>query len=91
MNKSRDIAYRLSLNDHHAYIAENHWRDNSINPCRVADMNQDELAQVIAQARDDGSTTLDLSNQRLESLPPEIGNLTAMGYVTLERMGYARQ
>ena len=38
-------------------------------------MDQIELAQVIAQARDDGSTTLDLSNQRLESLPPEIGNL----------------
>ena len=39
MNKIRDIAYRLSLNDNHAYITENDWRDKSIKACRVAGMD----------------------------------------------------
>ena len=39
-------------------------------------MDQDELAKKIAQAADEGWTTLDLTANRLTALPPEIGNLT---------------
>ena len=41
-------------------------------------MDQDELAARIAQAGDEGWTTLDLSGEGLENLPAEIGNLTAL-------------
>ena len=41
-------------------------------------MYQDELAARIAQARDEGPTTLDLSSEGMEYLPPEIGNLTGL-------------
>ena len=41
-------------------------------------MDQDELAARIAQAGDEGSTTLDLSGEGLKYLPPEIGNLTSL-------------
>ena len=41
-------------------------------------MDQDELAARIAQAGDEGSTTLDLSGEGLKYLPPEVGNLTGL-------------
>ena len=41
-------------------------------------MDQDGLAARIAQAGDEGWTTLDLSQEGLKYLPPEIGNLTAL-------------
>ena len=40
-------------------------------------MNQDELAERIAQVGDEGGTTLDLSEEEIDYLPPEIGSLTA--------------
>ena len=46
-------------------------------------MDQDELADKIAQAGDEGWTSLDLSNEGIEALPPEIGNLTALTYLLL--------
>ena len=41
-------------------------------------MDQDELADRIAQAGDEGWTTLDLSDQGMEYLPAEIGNVTSL-------------
>ena len=48
-------------------------------------MDQDELAKKIAQAGDEGWTTLDLSGEGLEYLPSEIGNLTALTRLDLYR------
>jgi small GTP-binding protein len=39
-------------------------------------MDQKELLRIIAQAAEEGWTALDLSNQGLTELPPEIGKLT---------------
>ena len=41
-------------------------------------MDQDELADRIAQAGDERWTTLDLSGEGLKYLPPKIGGLTAL-------------
>ena len=46
-------------------------------------MDQDELAERIAQASDEGWTTLDLSGEGLEYLSPAIGNLTALTSLNL--------
>ena len=46
-------------------------------------MDQDELAAIIAQAGDEGWTTLDLSGEGLEYLSPAIGNLTALTSLNL--------
>ncbi|MDP6348139.1 MAG: leucine-rich repeat domain-containing protein, partial [Dehalococcoidia bacterium] len=46
-------------------------------------MDQDKLAAIIAKAGDEGWTDLDLSYKRLRSLPPEIGNLTALTTLNL--------
>ena len=48
-------------------------------------MNQAQLSAIIEKARNDGSDTLDLSKEELESLPPEIGSLT--GLVELDLSG----
>ena len=42
------------------------------------DMNQDEIASMIIEARDNGSSTLSLHGKGLEVLPPEIGQLTSL-------------
>jgi len=45
-------------------------------------MDQNELLEIIREAKREGATTLDLSNKGLTSLPPEIGqlaNLTRLG------------
>ena len=59
-------------------------------------MYQDELAARIAQARDEGWTTLDLAGSELDPsedeidedeivyLPPEIGNLTSLTELDLD-------
>jgi len=59
-------------------------------------MDQDELAKKIAQARDEGWTTLDLAGSELDPsedeidedeivyLPPEIGNLTSLTELFLD-------
>ena len=41
-------------------------------------MDQDEFAERIAQASNEGWTDLDLSGEGLEYLSPAIGNLTAL-------------
>jgi Leucine-rich repeat (LRR) protein len=41
-------------------------------------MNDTELLQLIQQAARDGVATLNLSNQGLSSLPPEIGQLSKL-------------
>ena len=46
-------------------------------------MDQDKLAAIIAKAGDKGRTTLNLSGKGLSSLPPEIGNLTALKVLDL--------
>ena len=46
-------------------------------------MDQDELADRIAQAGDERWTTLDLSGEGLEYLSPAIGNLTALTSLNL--------
>ena len=48
-------------------------------------MNQAQLSAIIEKAKSDGSDTLDLSNEELESLPPEIGSLTGLVEVDLSR------
>ena len=40
-------------------------------------MDQHELLARIAQVGDEGGTTLDLSEEEIDDLPPEIGSLTA--------------
>ena len=40
-------------------------------------MDQHELLARIAQVGDEGGTTLDLSEEEIDYLPPEIGSLTA--------------
>jgi len=46
-------------------------------------MDQDELADRIAQAGDERWTTLDLSGEGLKYLPPGIGELTNLTYLYL--------
>ena len=48
-------------------------------------MDCDGLAAIIADAREQRATTLDLSRRGLTKLPPEIGNLTSL--TDLELMG----
>ena len=48
-------------------------------------MYQDELAARITRAGDEGPTTLDLSSEGMEYLPPEIGNLTGLTGLDLSR------
>ena len=48
-------------------------------------MTRDELLRLIDQAADEGWTALDLSNQGLTELPPEIGKLTSLGNLRLGR------
>ena len=47
-------------------------------------MNQDELVEIIWEARATGSGTLDLSAKGLTTLPPEIGYLTELTDLKLE-------
>ena len=47
-------------------------------------MDQDELAATLEQAGDEGWTTLDLSDEGLEYLPAEIGNLTSLTELFLD-------
>ena len=46
-------------------------------------MDQDELVEIMAKARDAGSTRLDLSGKGLTELPAEIGNLTCLTELNL--------
>ena len=46
-------------------------------------MDRREIARIIAKAREDGATTLDLTGQGLGTLPPEIGNLTNLRSLVL--------
>ncbi|WP_013320928.1 COR domain-containing protein [Gloeothece verrucosa] len=46
-------------------------------------MTDEELQQVIQQAIEEKAETLDLSFKKLETLPPEIGKLTALRYLDL--------
>ena len=46
-------------------------------------MDQDELVEIMAKARDAGSTRLDLSGKGLTELPAEIGNLTNLTLLNL--------
>ena len=48
-------------------------------------MTQDELLRLIDEAAADKRTTLDLSGQGLNELPPEIGNLTNLKTLVLGR------
>ena len=41
-------------------------------------MTEDELLQVIERAAKEDLQSLDLSNNQLSSLPPEIGKLTSL-------------
>ena len=46
-------------------------------------MDQDELAKKIAQAADEGWTTLDLSEEEIDYLPADIGDLTDLTSLNL--------
>ena len=46
-------------------------------------MNQDELTKLIAEMRDDGPTTLDLSGKGLKYLSPGIGDLAGLTRLNL--------
>ena len=48
-------------------------------------MTQGELLRLIDEAAEDGRTTLDLSGQELDELPPEIGKLTNLKTLVLGR------
>ena len=48
-------------------------------------MNQQEISKVIARARDFDWRTLDLSGEGLEYLPEEIGTLTTLTQLFLDR------
>jgi len=47
-------------------------------------MNKDELLRLIDQAAREGWTSLDLSNQGLTELPPEIGKLTNLEVLAID-------
>ena len=46
-------------------------------------MDRREIGRILAKAREDGATTLDLTGQGLSTLPPEIGNLTNLRSLVL--------
>ncbi|MEL7399115.1 MAG: leucine-rich repeat domain-containing protein, partial [Pseudomonadota bacterium] len=48
-------------------------------------MTEGELLRLIDEAAADGRTTLDLSGQDLDELPPEIGKLTKLKTLVLGR------
>ena len=52
-------------------------------PCRSTPMTQQELLQTIEQAAAEGWEELDLSDQQLTELPPEIGKLTQLKVLKL--------
>jgi len=46
-------------------------------------MDRREIGRILAKAREDGATTLDLTGKGLGTLPPEIGNLTNLRLLAL--------
>lgn len=50
-------------------------------------MSNEELLRVIEEAKVNGATELDLSEKRLTSLPPEIGQVTDLTKLDLSLTG----
>ena len=54
-------------------------------------MTPEELLQLIEQAAKDKRTHLDLSDQKLTHLPPEIGNLTKLQELSITGNAFGKQ